>query len=379
MHHNSFRLLILLLMLPLLIIIGAMVFAVSRNDSAPVGVILAGSAADYGWENVADVPYSETTLQSKKLIFFSNFNSTDITLEMVVQTMITRGVKVICISPDHRATSNGTAIETQFPGVTFLLNLGTYRDINHLMPRLGTLREADGSGGGMSSGTLTFIGLACLLGVVVFLVAIMAASRSAVHTATPSKSLVTRLIDRISDGDNPKKKHSEKSSLHLRRLAIQDVAEKRMTVPEDEDLVMLHKLTTYVQGDNRYDESFGIEAPNLGEFHGECGINIAEHVNRYDPGKVSALEVWLFDKNDIHTMTGVLLSPYSFQNEVERSKLKSKGEAVQVEEDAILTLETQKLKLRVRVLSTQPGYDPALPANSFFEHVVLELIVWRKM
>jgi len=379
MHHNSFRLLVFLLLLPLVLLTGIVFFMVADNESAPVGVILAGPVADYGWEDVPDVPYSETTLQSKKLIFFSNFNTTDITLEMVVQTMITRGVKVICISPDHRAASNGTAIETQFPGVTFLLNLGTYRDINHLMPRLGTLREADGSDG-MSTRSVAFTSLACLLCVSVLLVVIVTLFfKRPVHTSTPSKSLVTRLIDRISDGDNPKKKHTEKSSLHLRRLAMQDAAEKRMTVPEDEDLVKLHKLTTYVQGDNRYDESFSIEAPNRGEFYGECGINIAEHVNRYDPGKVSALEVWLFDKSDIHTMTGVLLSPYSFQNEVERSKLKSKGEAVQVDEDASLTLETQQLKLRVRVLSTQPGYDPALPTNSFFEHVVLELIVWRKM
>ena len=45
-------------------------------------------------------------------------------------------------------------------------------------------------------------------------------------------------------------------------------------------------------------KSFGIDT-KAGEFLGEFGIGIAETVEVSEPRKVSALEIWLFDKNDI--------------------------------------------------------------------------------
>ena len=56
-------------------------------------------------------------------------------------------------------------------------------------------------------------------------------------------------------------------------------------------------MTTYMLGDDLYDESFSIDTQG-GEFLGEYGVGVSETVGVGDPKKVTALEVWLFDKND---------------------------------------------------------------------------------
>jgi hypothetical protein len=44
---------------------------------------------------------------------------------------------------------------------------------------------------------------------------------------------------------------------------------------------------------------------------GECGVGISETIGVGDPKKVTAFEVWLFDKNDIQTVTKVLMSAHA--------------------------------------------------------------------
>ena len=56
--------------------------------------------------------------------------------------------------------------------------------------------------------------------------------------------------------------------------------------------------TEYNIGHDTYDDSFSIET-STGEFLGECGVGISESIGIGDPKKVTAFEVWLFDKNDI--------------------------------------------------------------------------------
>jgi len=83
-------------------------------------------------------------------------------------------------------------------------------------------------------------------------------------------------------------------------------------------------MTTYVLGDDLYDDSFSIDAPD-GSFLGECGIGISETIGVGDPKKVMAFEVWLFDKNDIRTVTKVLMSNHAFNDEALKSRLAAKG------------------------------------------------------
>jgi hypothetical protein len=135
-------------------------------------------------------------------------------------------------------------------------------------------------------------------------------------------------------------------------------------------------MTTYVMGDDLYDESFSIDT-QAGDFLGEYGVGISETIGVGDPKKVTALEVWLFDKNDIKTATKVLMSAHAFQDADLRSRLEAKGELVMLEPQAQIILETATLQLLVTVNDLEYGTG-ALPEESYFERATLELAVWPK-
>jgi hypothetical protein len=136
-------------------------------------------------------------------------------------------------------------------------------------------------------------------------------------------------------------------------------------------------MTTYMLGDDLYDDSFSIDAPS-GEFLGECGVGITETVGVGDPKKVTAFEVWLFDKNDIQTVTKMLMSDHAFNDPNIRQKLMAKGELVRIEPGQRVLLETATLQLEARVVDVNYGQG-ALPANSFFDRMTLELAIWSKV
>lgn len=135
-------------------------------------------------------------------------------------------------------------------------------------------------------------------------------------------------------------------------------------------------MSTYILGDDLYDDSFSIETPS-GEFLGECGSGISETIGVGDPKKVAATEVWLFDKNDIRTVTKVLMSEHAFNDQALRTKLAPKGEAVMVTPEGVTVLETQTLRVLVRIVDLQYG-EGALPPRSFFERLTVEIAAWPK-
>lgn len=135
-------------------------------------------------------------------------------------------------------------------------------------------------------------------------------------------------------------------------------------------------MTTYQVGNDLFDDSFSIDSP-AGEFLGECGVGISETIGVGDPKKVSAFEVWLFDKNDIQTVTSVLMSRNSFEDETTRQRLSAKGEPVQAETSQEMVLETASLRLEARVVDMSYGAG-ALPPESFFDRITLELVAWPK-
>jgi hypothetical protein len=137
-----------------------------------------------------------------------------------------------------------------------------------------------------------------------------------------------------------------------------------------------HFMTTYVIGDDLYDDSFSIDAPT-GEFLGECGVGISDTIGVGDPKKVSAFEVWLFDKNDIQTVTKVLMSTHAMNDNGIRQRLASKGEPILLEPGQQILLETATLQLEAHVIEMVYGQG-ALPAGSFFERLTLEISVWQK-
>jgi hypothetical protein len=131
-----------------------------------------------------------------------------------------------------------------------------------------------------------------------------------------------------------------------------------------------------VIGDDLFDDSFSIDAPS-GEFLGECGVGISETIGVGEPKKVAAFEVWMFDKNDIQTITKVLMSPHAFTDPVFRAKLEPKGELVAVELRKQVVLETQTLQMIATVSDMQFGQG-ALPNSSYFDRVTIELAIWSK-
>jgi hypothetical protein len=135
-------------------------------------------------------------------------------------------------------------------------------------------------------------------------------------------------------------------------------------------------VTTYEIGDDRYDTSFSIETAS-GDFLGECGVGISETVGAGSPDKVTAFEVWLFDKNDIRTVTKVLMSEYAYGDSALRAKLAPKGEPELARPEAAVELDTATLKVRARVVEMDYGAGE-LPPNSFFNKLVLELAAWPK-
>jgi hypothetical protein len=133
-------------------------------------------------------------------------------------------------------------------------------------------------------------------------------------------------------------------------------------------------VTTYVLGDNLFDDSFSIESA-AGEFLGECGVGISEAIGVGEPKRVTAFEVWLFDQNDIKTVTKVLMSGHAFYDDVIRSELEKKGEPVLAEAGVEFILNTNNLRVIGRVMDMGYGEGP-LPEESFFERLSIELSVW---
>ncbi len=153
-----------------------------------------------------------------------------------------------------------------------------------------------------------------------------------------------------------------------------DVVRDREGVAEEPPLAQF--MTTYMLGDDLFDDSFSVDSP-AGEFLGECGVGIAETIGVGEPKRVSSFEVWLFDKNDIQTVTKVLMSGHAFNDEASRQRLAAKGEPVLSEPGNQIVLETATLQLVARVVDMSYG-EGALPADSFFDRVTLELAVWPK-
>jgi len=153
---------------------------------------------------------------------------------------------------------------------------------------------------------------------------------------------------------------------------VMGVAEEEIGVDELQPLATFR--TTYTIGDDMYDDSFSVESAT-GEFLGECGVGIGEVIGVGDPKKVSAFEIWLFDKNDIQTVTKVLMSRYAFNDEDSRNRLSAKGDPVEVESGGMATLETASLKVEVRVVDMSYG-EGALPPESFFDRLTVELSAW---
>jgi hypothetical protein len=195
----------------------------------------------------------------------------------------------------------------------------------------------------------------------------------------PQLLTVIRILGLPAQKSKGKTAKRRPSSAHTKALTIEHAVKDRATHFESlgEPQPLLQELSTYVYGDFHFDESFALELAS-GEFLGECGVSIATPVSRSDATRIAALEVWLFDKQDINTKTGVLASQYAMSTNELTRKLEPKGQVVQADPDAVIELETKTLRLRARVLDMVYGFSDTFPTASYFDHIVVEVAVWKK-
>lgn len=157
-----------------------------------------------------------------------------------------------------------------------------------------------------------------------------------------------------------------------KQAATKRTAQPRVpVVPAPEGTIRLNAyVATYRFGEAAYDESFSIESPD-GEFLGECGMGVSETLTEGSPNRVTALEIWLFDKTDIRTVTKVLMSEWAHGDPDMRAALAPKGELLLAEPGAEVVLETDRLRLKATL--TEVSYGSEQPPNSYFERLVVRM------
>jgi len=135
--------------------------------------------------------------------------------------------------------------------------------------------------------------------------------------------------------------------------------------------------TIFTRGNDNYDDSFSIENAN-GDFLGECGVGISETIGATTPKNATAFEVWLFDKNDIRTITKVIMSDHAFFDEALKAKLAPKGEPVLARENETIVLETASLIINAEITEMAYGAGGDAPDASYFDRFIIELSAWAK-
>jgi hypothetical protein len=102
-------------------------------------------------------------------------------------------------------------------------------------------------------------------------------------------------------------------------------------------------------------------------------MGFSENIGEGEPDKVTAFEVWLFDKSDIRTVTKVLMSEHAYHDDALRAKLAPKGDAVLAQPGAPVILETSGLQVVIDITTLVYG-EGELPPNSFFAELTVELL-----
>ncbi len=70
------------------------------------------------------------------------------------------------------------------------------------------------------------------------------------------------------------------------------------------------------------------------------------------------------------------MSQFAFNDEESRTRLSAKGDPVLAESGGLISLETASLRVEVRIVDMSYG-EGALPSESFFEHLTVELQAWQ--
>lgn len=122
------------------------------------------------------------------------------------------------------------------------------------------------------------------------------------------------------------------------------------------------------EGDPAYNETHSITENQV--YLGEYGMGVGQ-THPQDPTRVYSLEVWLFDKGDINTVTAILLHPDIYADEELRQEAAGPHEAVPLQPNAPIRLRTRRLRLDGRVRRVEFG--PAGPEGTPIRLAEVEL------
>jgi hypothetical protein len=113
-------------------------------------------------------------------------------------------------------------------------------------------------------------------------------------------------------------------------------------------------------GDPAYNETRSITDNQV--YLGEYGMGVGQ-THPHHPDRVYSLEVWLFDKGDINTVTAILLHPDIYADEELRQQAAGSHEAVPLQPGAAIRLRTRRLRLdgRVRRVEFGPAGPEGMP------------------
>lgn len=150
---------------------------------------------------------------------------------------------------------------------------------------------------------------------------------------------------------------------------------EELFAPADLNEPLIHYQATYKLGDDFFDETFSLDDKE-DKFIGECGIGIAETINNTDPKAVTAFEIWLFDRDDVHTPTHFLLSDFAYTSEVMLERLKNKGRYDLIEVDKPYEVLSETLKMIVVVTELEYGTGSS-GKRSYFNKAVFDVRVWQ--
>ncbi len=137
---------------------------------------------------------------------------------------------------------------------------------------------------------------------------------------------------------------------------------------------MAQGVTTYVFGDDLFDESFSITDAS-GDLLAEMGVAVSEGVDWEDGKNIVAFELWLFDAKSGETNAQILLTPAGFETAAIRRRFEKQGHVNAATNDLWLTLQSKNITVRARVVNVKIRPDTDVP-DIIFERLIIEMAAW---
>ena len=131
---------------------------------------------------------------------------------------------------------------------------------------------------------------------------------------------------------------------------------------------------TYTLGSDYYDESFALETEE-GDFLGEAGMGILDDFSSgSSPKRVLAMDVWIFDKTDVKTISTPVMSEFTYNDELFREKINPESTPILAQEGFEFEVKASALFMKGTI--DEVVYGEEAPPNSYFESIKVTLTAY---